>query len=38
MVGDGGWVGLCIGLLDFGGDRRMGSGGFWRGKVWDFPL
>jgi len=30
--------GVCIGILDFGGDRRRGMGSFWRVKVWDFPL
>jgi len=27
-VGDGGWVGHCIGVLDFGGDRQTGRGSF----------
>jgi len=34
MVG----VGLCIGVLDSCGDRRMGRGSFGMGNVWDFPL
>jgi len=37
-VGDGGWGGVCIGVLDFGDDRRKGMGSFWRVKVRDFPL
>ena len=36
-VGDGGWEGLCIGVLDFDGDRRR-EGQFWEEEVWDFPL
>jgi len=27
-VGDGGGVGLCMGVLDFGSDRRRGRGRF----------
>jgi len=27
-IGDGGWVGICSGVLDFGGDRRGGKGSF----------
>ena len=38
MVGDGGWGGACIGVLDFGGDRQRGRVSFGREKVWDFPL
>jgi len=36
VVGDGGWVGLCIGVLDFGSDRRRGRNSFGRGKFGTF--
>jgi len=27
-IGEDGWVGLCMGVLDFGGDRQRGRGSF----------
>ena len=35
-VGDGGWVGPGIGVLNFGGNRRRGRGSFGRGKFGNF--